>query len=353
MRIVIVHGPSLNLLVEREGGEKGVDFHVLEQRIRNKAAELNLSIKTFQSNHEGQLIDFLHAERHWADGVIISPGALAHTSYALRDALVCVDKPTLEVHLTDIRRRESWRRKSVLKDVCAGQVLGKGVDSYLYALQRFAEGDLTGRKRSRRTAAPPEPRARASSPEQTAMAARPPAAASPRPNGATSLPGNVPVRPERRPESGVSASSSLTASGSVRPERRPQAGAEGPPPSRPPAPAPKTLGRKLELVGAPAHSLGENLRAAAAGSPEVPVVNVLSRALVREKIAERLAGQLSPAGLATWARGQWLEVQRGAPAESGQRELLEDSLQALVLAAMPASRLSDEQLVDMMAQLET
>ena len=73
---------------------------------------------------------------------------------------------------------------------------------------------------------------------------------------------------------------------------------------------------------------------------------------MRQKIADRLAGTLSPAGLATWARGQWLEVQRGAAAESGQRELLEDSLQSLVLSAMPATRLTDGQLIELMTQLD-
>jgi 3-dehydroquinate dehydratase-2 len=78
----------------------------------------------------------------------------------------------------------------------------------------------------------------------------------------------------------------------------------------------------------------------------------LSRALVRQKIADRLAGKLTTSGLATWARKHWLEVQRGAPAESGQREILEDCLQSLVISAMPASRLSEDQLIDLMTQLE-
>jgi 3-dehydroquinate dehydratase-2 len=79
---------------------------------------------------------------------------------------------------------------------------------------------------------------------------------------------------------------------------------------------------------------------------------MLTRALVRQKIADRLSGKLTPAGLVTWARAQYLEVQRGAPAESGYRDMLEDSLQTLTLSTLPASRLSDEQLVDLMTQLE-
>jgi 3-dehydroquinate dehydratase II len=119
-----------------------------------------------------------------------------------------------------------------------------------------------------------------------------------------------------------------------------------------PAPAKmKTLGRKTSSRApkAAAASAGKTLgRGAKAAASE----GLLSRKLVRQKIAERLAGKLSAAELAAWARVQWMEVQRGAPAESGYRDMLEDSLQTLTLSTMPASRLTDEQLVDLMAQLE-
>ncbi|ADO69972.1 3-dehydroquinate dehydratase [Stigmatella aurantiaca DW4/3-1] len=113
----------------------------------------------------------------------------------------------------------------------------------------------------------------------------------------------------------------------------------------------KTLGRKAprEPKAAAAAPSGKTLgRSAKAALAE----GMLSRKLIRQKIAERLAGKLSAAELATWARMQWMEVQRGAPAESGYRDMLEDSLQTLTLSTMPASRLTDEQLVDLMAQLE-
>ncbi|MDC0713938.1 type II 3-dehydroquinate dehydratase [Stigmatella sp. ncwal1] len=113
----------------------------------------------------------------------------------------------------------------------------------------------------------------------------------------------------------------------------------------------KTLGRKIprEPKASPSSPAGKTLgRSAKALSSE----GMLSRKLIRQKIAERLAGKLSAAELATWARMQWMEVQRGAPAESGYRDMLEDSLQTLTLSTMPASRLTDEQLVDLMAQLE-
>ncbi|MHB8879014.1 MAG: type II 3-dehydroquinate dehydratase, partial [Myxococcaceae bacterium] len=189
MKILVVHGPNLNLLGEREGDEKGKTLEGLNGLIRSTAAGLGLEVKILQSNHEGAIVDALHAERRWADGVIINPAALTHTSYVLREALFGIGKPALEVHLTDIRRRESWRRKSVIKEVCAAQVMGKGFDSYVIALQRFASGDLAGRKKGSKAKAPPAPakppaRAKAevlAMPVAKTLGAAPRAAAAPAP----------------------------------------------------------------------------------------------------------------------------------------------------------------------------
>jgi 3-dehydroquinate dehydratase-2 len=291
MNILVLHGPNLNLLGERPGDEKGHTLAELDGLLRAKAAALKLAVKIFQSNHEGALLDTLHAERRWAEGVVINPGALTHTSYVLREALAAIDKPVIEVHLTDIRRRESWRRKSVIKDVCKSQVLGKGMDSYLIALERFATGDLAGRKKTTRLL-------------------------------------TKTLGPAPKAETPVA---------------KPAHGAER---------ATKTLGRKAASAPpAPTPTVG-NGKTLGRTSVTRSGTDILSRALVRQKIAERLSGKLTPAGLATWARARWLDVQRGAPAESGQRELLEDSLQSLVLSVSPASRLTDEQLIELMTQLE-
>ncbi len=298
MNILVIHGPNLNLLGEREGDERGRTLDELNHEMQALADREGIELRIFQSNHEGALIDRLHAERRWAEGILINPGALTHSSYVLRDALAAVSKPTLEVHLTDIRRRESWRRKSVIKDVCAAQVMGKGFDSYLIALQRFADGDLTGRKRKRapgKTIAAP------------VRAAPPPARAAP-----------------------------------ARVEKAEKTIGRTPPVATASPPAKDGKDGRDKTIGA----------SKAAGKNVVASSGFLSRSLVRSKIADRLAGKLSAAGLATWARAQFLEVQRGSPAESGQRELLEDSLQQLTLSAMPASKLSEEQLVDLMTQLE-
>ncbi len=329
MRILVLHGPNLNLLGEREGDEPGKNLEDLNQAIRTKAAAYGLDVKIFQSNHEGELVDTLHAERRWADGVIVNPAALTHSSYALREGLVAIGKPAVEVHLTDIRRREAGRGKSVLKEVCAAQVTGKGFDSYLIALQRFATGDLTGRKKRAKEAEPAK--ARALSP------------AKPEAGQSKTLGRSTPAQ--------VSLPRSETVRKTIGPAAAPgpRAAAEKMIGAGNRAAAESSLGRPAV---ASSRSAGDKTLGRAAPPEKGPAAGLLNRALVRQKIADRLSGKLSPAGLATWARGQWFEVRRGAPAESGHREVLEDSLQSLVLSTLPASRLSDDQLIDLMTQLD-
>ncbi|MFB6285882.1 MAG: type II 3-dehydroquinate dehydratase [Candidatus Bipolaricaulia bacterium] len=137
-RILIVHGPNLNLLGDRDPGVYG--SKTLEQinaDLHDQAHDMGLETRFFQSNHEGELIDCLHRERHWAAGVIINPGALTHYSYALRDAVEAIGRPTVEVHLSDIRSREPFRRVSVLEDVCIAQMSGQGAQSYSEALEQL------------------------------------------------------------------------------------------------------------------------------------------------------------------------------------------------------------------------
>jgi 3-dehydroquinate dehydratase-2 len=139
MKILVLHGPNLNLLGEREPSVYGAGtFADLEAQLRARARELHVTLRSFQSNSEGALIDRLHGERRWMDALIINPGALTHTSYALRDAIAAVATRAVEVHLSDISRRERWRRRSVVRDVCEAQVSGLGFGSYLKALERLA-----------------------------------------------------------------------------------------------------------------------------------------------------------------------------------------------------------------------
>lgn len=136
MKILVLHGPNLNLLGKREPEVYGrATLADLNALIRAEAKRLGLSLRIFQRNGEGELIDLLHAHRRWADGVLINPGAYTHYSYALRDALAAVALPAVEVHLSDIRKREAWRRKSVTREVCLACVMGKGAGSYLEGLR--------------------------------------------------------------------------------------------------------------------------------------------------------------------------------------------------------------------------
>lgn len=135
MNILILHGPNLNLLGMREpevyGKETLDDINGMLQSI---ASREGVELRIEQSNHEGALIDALHAARTWADGVIINPGAFTHYSYALRDGIASIEKPTIEVHLTNVHKREEFRHRSVLAAVCVGQVIGLGWRSYTLAL---------------------------------------------------------------------------------------------------------------------------------------------------------------------------------------------------------------------------
>lgn len=140
LTVLVVHGPNLNLLGVREPARYGAaTLDDVDALLRARGAELGVSVETFQSNHEGAILDRLHAARGAVDGVVINPGGLTHTSVCLRDALLAVAIPAVECHLTNTDARERFRRRSLVADVCVGRVAGFGAASYRLALDGLVD----------------------------------------------------------------------------------------------------------------------------------------------------------------------------------------------------------------------
>jgi len=136
IKILVVHGPNLNLLGMREPGVYGtLTLAEINRRLGEYAAQQHMELRTFQSNSEGAIIDAIHEAQSWAEGIVINPGAYTHTSYAIRDAIAAVGLPTVEVHLSNVHAREPFRHTSVIAPVCEGQIAGFGWRSYLLGLE--------------------------------------------------------------------------------------------------------------------------------------------------------------------------------------------------------------------------
>jgi len=137
--VLVVHGPNLNLLGSREPELYGsATLADIDSALGVLAGELGLAIESFQSNSEGELVTALQSARGRVAGVLVNAAAYTHTSVAIRDAVLTLELPVIEVHLSNIHRREEFRHKSLLSDVVGGVVLGFGMDSYLLALRGLA-----------------------------------------------------------------------------------------------------------------------------------------------------------------------------------------------------------------------
>ncbi len=145
MKILVIHGPNLNLLGEREPGVYGhLSLADVNRELKRLADELGMEVESFQSNHEGQIIDKLHEKRKGIHGIVINPGAFTHYSYAIRDAIAAVGLPAMEVHLSDIYSREPFRANSVIREVCIGQISGKGLESYMEGFRNLVKHLVPG-----------------------------------------------------------------------------------------------------------------------------------------------------------------------------------------------------------------
>lgn len=262
-------------------------YEMLEARLQSRATALGVELETFQSNWEAALVDKLHERRGWADAVVVNAASLAPQAASLAEALELVKRPAVEVVLD-----ATLASRSLLKPVATKQVSGRGLEGYLVALELVAQKG-NGR-------APTDFKPEALNGKTIGKKAAPAQAAKPAPVTKTL----------------------------------------GRKEAAPPARAEKSLGRKP-----PAKTMGK----AAPRTPSGEHPFILTRALVREQIADRLAGKLSPAELATWSRGRWNDLQRGAPVESGHRDRLDDVLQQLLLQG--SRQVSDHQLIDLMVQL--
>ena len=334
MNLLVLHGPTLQFLGQRQGDPPGLTLAEVDRRLAEKARALGHVLRTVQSNHEGALVDALWEQRTWAEGVVLNPGPLALGSHVLRAAVSASRMPVVEVLLAPTKGRAAAQRRSLLREVCAAHVAGTGAEAYLEALERLSRA--AGRAAAAKTT---KTLGRASDPVRAPTRA---AARAVPPPAATASGRSSPATPPA-----AAATGRAKTLGPARPE-----GAAG----RNGEPAPGTPARGAARASPASGASGGAKTLGRAGPQAAPGTRRpgagLTRAEVRSRIADRLAGRLTPAGLATWARGEWVALQRGAAVEAGQRDQLEEVLQALFLAVQAKGALSDHQLVEWMAALE-
>ncbi len=143
MKILVIHGPNLNFLGIREPETYGhFTLDDVNKKIIDRCNELEVEVEIFQSSHEGMIIDKIHENYKKADYLVINPGAFTHYSIAIRDAILAIQIPTVEVHLSNVHAREDFRKHSVISDIAIGQICGLGYRGYLFALDYIKEAAI-------------------------------------------------------------------------------------------------------------------------------------------------------------------------------------------------------------------
>lgn len=146
MRILVVNGPNINLLGERENSIYGSEtYSDLVNNINKYCVKNNIYVDFYQSNHEGKIIDKLHKSRMTMDAIIINPAAYTHTSIAIRDAISAIKLPVIEVHISDVNNREAFRRVNYISDVCLHTITNAGINGYIQAV-KYLEGYMNDNK---------------------------------------------------------------------------------------------------------------------------------------------------------------------------------------------------------------
>jgi 3-dehydroquinate dehydratase II len=318
-RILVLHGPNLSL------GPVESSPQVIDAKLSAKANTLGAEVRAVASNREGDLLDAIVENKEWLQAVIVNPTSLAPIAFGLAEALELLKVPSIEVQLGS-----PGKGKSALKDVVEAQIHGKGVDGYLEALAQLApkaasKAVAAARAESRKVESSTALKAVLRAAEKSADSE----------NDDEEAP-VAPKRSEPKTPKTLGRGDGETPLVNRAVDRKEKTIGERPTQSYTLTPPPKTLGKK-------------QLPSKKATESQEPH-GILTRARVREQIAERLAGSMTPAALATWARARWADLQAGTPAESGQRDRLEDVLQTLIVAA--AGKASDQALIELMVQLE-
>jgi 3-dehydroquinate dehydratase II len=315
-RVLVLHGPNLSL------GPADTSVQVIDAKLSARAQVLGAQLRTAHANGEEGLLDALVESKDWLQAVIVNPTSIAPIAYGLAEALALLNVPAIEVQLGS-----PGKGKSALKDAVESQIHGKGIDGYVEALNQLApkaagKAAAAAKNEFRKVEARTSVEAALDEAEEEAEA-------------------EAPAKPRKTIGRGDGETPIVNRAVAKKVEKTivRQAQEERPTVAYTLVPPPKTLGRKPPPP-LPKHEKREAQEAH----------GILTRARVREQIAERLAGTMTPAALATWARARWADLQAGTPAESGQRERLEEVLQTLIVAA--AQKASDQALIELMVQLE-